>query len=52
MNIYIIIGFLLAGGTVAFDHLIHELPHWPAIVLYSIAVIIFIVGMIISRKAK
>ncbi len=52
MNIYIIIGFLLAGGTIAFDHLIHELPHWLAIVLYSIAVIIFIVGMIISRKAK
>ena len=52
MNIYIIIGFLLAGGTIAFDHLIRELPHWLAIVLYSIAVVIFIAGMIISRRAK
>ena len=34
------------------DHLIRELPHWLAIVLYSIAVVIFIAGMIISRRAK
>ncbi len=52
MNIYMIIGFLLAGGTIAFDHLIHELPHWLAIVLYSTAVILLIAGMVISRKAK
>ena len=40
MNILIIIGFVLAGGTIAFDHLIHELPRWLAILLYSAAVIL------------
>ena len=49
MNILIIIGVLLAGGTIAFDHLIHELPHWLAVVLYTAAVIMIIAGMIKSR---
>ena len=48
MNIALIMGILLAGGTIAFDHLVHELPHWLAVVLYSIAVILFIIGMIIT----
>ena len=52
MNILIIIGLVLAGGTIAFDHLIHELPQWLAIVLYSAAVILFVLGMIISRKTN
>ncbi len=52
MNILIIIGFVLAGGTIAFDHLIHELPQWLAVVLYSAAVILFVLGMIISRKTN
>ena len=52
MNILIIIGFVLAGGTIAFDHIIHELPRWLAILLYSAAVILFVLGMIISRKTN
>ena len=51
MNPLTLIGFLLAAGTIAFDHLIHELPNWLAIVLYSGAVILFLIGMILSRKA-
>jgi len=51
MNIILIIGLILAGGTIAVDHLIRRLPHWLAIVLYSIAVAMFIAGMVISRKA-
>jgi len=49
MNILIIIGVFLAGGTIAFDHLIHKLPHWLAVVLYTAAVIMIIAGMIKSR---
>ena len=52
MNIALIMGILLAGGTIAFDHLVHELPHWLAVVLYSIAVILFIIGMIIKSKRR
>lgn len=51
MNILLIIGLALAGGTIAFDHLVRELPHWLAIVLYSIAVALFIAGMIWSRRS-
>lgn len=49
MNILNIIGIVLAGGTIAFDHLIHELPHWLAVVLFTIAIIMIIAGMIRSR---
>ena len=49
MNILNIIGIVLAGGTIAFDHLIHELPHWFAVVLFTIAIIMIIAGMIRSR---
>lgn len=52
MNILIISGLVLAGGTIAFDHLIHELPQWLAILLYSAAVILFVLGMIMSRKTN
>lgn len=52
MNILIIIGLVLAGGTIAFDHLIHELPQWLAFLLYSAAVILFVLGMIMSRKTN
>ncbi len=50
MNILIILGFVLAGGTIAYDHLIQALPHWLAVVLYSVAVVLFILGMIVSRR--
>jgi len=51
MNIFIIIAFILGGGTIATDHLIHKIPHWLAIVLYTAAVALFVVGMIVSRKS-
>lgn len=51
MNILIIIAFVLGGGTIAVDHLIHKVPHWLAIVLYTAAVILFVIGMVVSRKA-
>lgn len=51
MNIFIIIAFILGGGVIAFDKLVHELPQWLAIVLYSGAVVLFIVGMIASKKS-
>ncbi|MBQ8136556.1 MAG: hypothetical protein IJ174_03900 [Clostridia bacterium] len=50
MNIMIIIGLVLAGGTILFDHKVRKLPNWLAIVLYSAAVALFVVGMILSRK--
>ena len=52
MNRYIRIGFALGGGVIAFDHLIHTLPNWLAVVLYSAAVILFLVGMSISKKTS
>ena len=51
MNILIIVAFVLGGGTIAVDHLIHKVPHWLAIVLYTAAVVLFVIGMIVSRKA-
>lgn len=51
MNVLLIAGMVLAGGTIAFDHLVRPLPQWAAITLYSAAVILFLAGMIRSRKA-
>jgi hypothetical protein len=52
MNILIIIGIVLGGGTIAFDHFIKPLPNLLAIVLYTIAVILVIAGMIVSKHAE
>lgn len=52
MNAFIIIGFVLAGGIIAFNHLVYALPQWLAIMLYSISVILFIIGIIINKKSK
>jgi predicted tellurium resistance membrane protein TerC len=46
MNILIIIGLVLAAGTIAVDHLIYPLPQAAAIVLFTAAVILLIAGMI------
>ena len=51
MNIYIILAFVLCGGTIATDHLIHKLPHWLAIILYTAGVALFVIGMIVRQKA-
>ena len=50
MNIYIIIAFVLGAGTI-FANKVRELPHWLAIVLYTAAVALFVIGMIVSREA-
>ena len=49
MNIPLLIAFVLGGGTIAANR-IRELPHWLAVVLYTAAVALIIVGMIVSRK--
>ena len=51
MNILIMTGLALACGTIAFDHLVHELPQAAAILLYTAAVIILIAGMIKRQKS-
>ena len=52
MNLTLLIALVLAGATIAFDHLIRELPQWLAIVLYTAAVILFILGMLRSRRTR
>ena len=49
MNALIIIGIVLGGGTIVVDWYLYKLPNWLAIVLYGIAVIMIITGMIKSR---
>ena len=50
MNIYIIIAFIICGGTILANR-IRELPHWLAVVLYTAGVALFVVGMIVRQKA-
>lgn len=52
MNILIIIGIVLGGGTIITDRYFTPMPNWLAIVLYTIAVILILVGMIKSKHAK
>lgn len=52
MNILIIIGIVLGGGTIITDHYFNPMLYWLAIVLYTIAVILILVGMIVSKHAK
>ena len=51
MNIMTIIGLFLGAGTTVIDRYLYKLPNWLAIVLYLAAVILIIMGMIVSRKA-
>ena len=51
MNILIIIGIVLGGVTIVTDRYLYKLPNWLAIVLYSVAWILIIAGMIITRKS-
>ncbi len=50
MNILLIIAFVLGGGTIAANR-IRELHQWLAVVLYSAAVALFVIGMLVGRKA-
>lgn len=52
MNILIIMGIVLGAGVIITDRYIKPLPDWLAIVLYVIAVILILAGMIVSRHAK
>ena len=49
MNIMIIIGIILGGGPVVVDRYLYKLPNWLAIVLFLIAWIMIIAGMIKTR---
>ncbi len=51
MNILIIVGIVLGAGTGVVDRFFRKLPNWLAIVLYAIAVIMIIAGMIITKKS-
>ena len=52
MNILIIIGIVLSGGTIITDRFIKHLPNGLAIVLYIIAVILIIAGMIVNKHTQ
>ena len=49
MNVFIIIGIILGASVIVTDRYIHHLPNWLAIVLYTLAVVLIITGMIVSR---
>ena len=51
MNVFLVTAFVLGGGTIAVNRFVRELPHWLAIVLYSIAVALFVTGMAVRSKA-
>ena len=50
MNKLILIGLVLAGGTILTDHTIFRLPHYAAVILYTAAVVMIIAGMIQAKK--
>ena len=49
MNVFIIIGIIMGASVIVTDRYIHHLPNWLAIVLYTLAVVLVITGMIVSR---
>ena len=49
MNVLIIVGFLLAGGVIIADRFLKPIPERLAIVLYAIAGILILTGMVISK---
>ena len=49
MNVFIIIGIILGASVIVTDRYIHHLPNWLAIVLYTLAVVLVITGVIVSR---
>jgi len=51
MNVFTIVGLVLGGGTMAADRLVRKIPGKLAVVLYSIAVILLIVGMVVKKNA-
>ena len=51
MNLLILIGVVLGGGVIAADRLIVPLPDRSAVVLYGMAAILMLAGMIVSKNA-
>ena len=51
MNVMAIIGIAIGGATTGIDRLLCRLPNRLAVVLYILAVILIIAGMIISRQS-
>ena len=51
MNIMIVIGIILGCGTIIVDRYFHKLPNWLAILLFAVAIVLIIAGMIITRKS-
>ena len=51
MSVFTIVGLVLGGGTMATDRLVHKIPGKLAVALYSIAVILMIVGMVLKKNA-
>ena len=52
MNLMIIIGIILGASVIVTDRYIHHLPNWLAIVLYSLAVVLIVAGMAVSRMKQ
>ncbi len=51
MNVFMMIGLVLGGGTIATDRLIRKIPNRLAVVLYCIAASLLIVGMAVKKNA-
>ena len=50
MNKLIVIGIVLGGGTIVVDRYFLKLPNWLAIVLFAVAIVLIIAGMIITGR--
>lgn len=51
MNMLILMGLILGGGTIATDRWIRKIPNRFAIALYAIALLLMLAGMLLSKKA-
>ena len=50
MHFLTMIGLVLGAGVIVTDRYIHKLPNWVAVVLYTSAVVMILVGMILIRR--
>ena len=50
MHVLTMIGLAFAAGIILTDRFLHPLPHWLAVVLYTLAIALILVGMILVRK--
>ena len=51
MSIFTIIGLFLLAGTILIDRYLRKLPNWLAIILYIIAVLLFLAGFVVSGRS-